>query len=109
MASGVAKNHALPGYLLWFEAQQLNNAFCWLAAHIWKIVENSENRREPFVTHYWLAVRSKRKYTRKAKPRLPENPAKSVPAPEKNGQLPEAASTNEAASTEAVEAGGLIC
>jgi hypothetical protein len=35
----------------------------------------------------------KRKYTRKAKPRLPENPSESAPSPERNGQPPEVAST----------------
>ena len=39
----------------------------------------------------------KRKITRRPKPKLPENPPESAPAPEKNGQLQEAASTNQAA------------
>ncbi len=38
-------------------------------------------------------VRQKRKYTRKAKPRLPETPPEPAPAPERNGQPLEAAST----------------
>jgi hypothetical protein len=38
----------------------------------------------------------KRKYTRRPKPTLPENPPESAPAPENNGQLQEPASTNQA-------------
>lgn len=51
VACRVAKSHNLPEYPLWFEASTLNNAFCWLAAHIWKVVEISRTRKDPVVVY----------------------------------------------------------